>query len=398
MKYLILFIIFFLSFTNSYTFLHISDIHFDSLYSPNTPNNCVLGDTGMGCCRNDSMPLSPYNNASVWGDYNCDTPYSLLYSTINWINDNLDFDFVIYTGDSVDHNEFVQNYSKNLYEIETVAKLLSTLNKPIFPVLGNHDTWPIDQLYPINGSIPPFYNIVLTDIANIYLKNFNFSTDMYNTFKKGGYYTNDFLVATNSLFYDKNNMADYFCPNCDFQNQNEFIQNSLKTPKFVIGHIPPGAGEAVNTYTNFITNISDNYPVLGFLFGHSHIDEFRLLKKDNIFSSVVFLAPSLVPNHHFPTFRRYITDNNLVISNYEQYALNLTKTIETNKIDYYISYTPKSLYDMNDLSSESFVSLYKEFSYNDTLFQNFMRNYNVGFYTYCDTNCKNDILCDIAIC
>jgi len=50
-------------------------------------------------------PVKPYHAARQFGEVGCDTPLKLLDGTMNWINSNInDLDFVIYTGDSPDHN------------------------------------------------------------------------------------------------------------------------------------------------------------------------------------------------------------------------------------------------------------------------------------------------------
>ena len=245
-------ILFFLlfSYVNANYFIQITDVHLDLLYSPNSPNNCILGNIGLGCCRKDDLPKKPYKNASIWGDYNCDDSLKLANETLHYIsNMNLDLDFIFFTGDIVDHHFFSETPDRNLNTMKQFYDLMKYHFKDIkvYPCLGNHDTWPLDQLAP-----PSVFNHFIM----------NFITDEWDewldssalkTVKYGGYYTtliNDKfrLISINSLYYDNNNIL--IDNNTDVANQFVWLNTILtfavenNETVWLIGHIPPTSGEA----------------------------------------------------------------------------------------------------------------------------------------------------------
>ena len=81
-------------------FLHITDIHYDPKYEINGSTKCIGGEIGLGCCRHNELNI--YHKASEWGNFNCDTSFKFINETFLWIKNNLKFDFIIYTGDSVE--------------------------------------------------------------------------------------------------------------------------------------------------------------------------------------------------------------------------------------------------------------------------------------------------------
>ena len=115
----------FITFVNSLTFLQLTDIHFDSQYLEDSQANCLFGSTGLKCCRETSIGIKPYRNASKWGDYNCDSSLLFIEESLKWISENIETpDFIIWNGDSVDHHDFTQSLNKNLNEINITTSLL----------------------------------------------------------------------------------------------------------------------------------------------------------------------------------------------------------------------------------------------------------------------------------
>lgn len=393
-------------------FVQVTDVHYDSQYTQGTPNNCVLGSTGMGCCRKDSIAVQPWQPANQWGDYNCDIPFALLNASMYWLRDNLDFDFIVYTGDSVDHHDLEQTWQLNMDEIAVVSKMIyvAANGKPVYPVIGNHDTWAIDQLLFDNCTFAPCYNIVLNNIADLWCPLFNFTNAMCNDFRRGGYYETDHFIAWNSLWWDHNNVQTLLCssyqPMCNFAEQTNWLIDQLNVlnktgqQKILIAHIPEGAAESVTPFHTFMQNLTYIYQnnIIAQLYGHSHIDEFRLLKDANNQSfAMLYIAPSIVPSQHFPSIRRYKYDvMSYKLLDYEQWTLNLTAQMQNDTfIGYELSYVATQEYGMTDIDAQSWINLVMRFKNNDTLFQTFFKNYNSGKYAYCDASCKHGLLCDI---
>ena len=192
--------------------MHISDIHLDTRYHIGGVDNCVLGETGLGCCREFDIPKKPYGHASEWGNYNCDAPIKLVNETFRWIRNNIGvngIDAIIYTGDAVDHHDITQTIGNNLKEIDTIFQLFQEYfpNIPLFHSLGNHDTYPIDQTPPyIYSTFLDRYNEINVMTGGLQSQN--------KTILKGGYFYNYFylnggkrikVISLNTMFYDTNN-------------------------------------------------------------------------------------------------------------------------------------------------------------------------------------------------
>lgn len=390
--------------------LHMTDIHIDLKYKVGSATNCILGDTGLGCCRSTDVPKDPAGSAGLWGDINCDNPLPFLNGTLHWIIDNTaPIDVVLLTGDFVDHHDFVQSWDDNKETIQTASNtfsdVFSIVSSPpiIIPILGNHDTYPVDQLIPIITA-----PTILGDIGTIW-SSWLLSDDARTTFKKCGYYTGlvprlgdrTRVLVLNSLYYDTNNAVVIADPSSDICKQEEFITNTVQSAQtmnetiWLLGHIPPGSGSCTDHFAKFLVKIATQYPetITYHFWGHTHSDEFRIYRPDGYgYPTGMFIAPSLVAgSDHDPAFRIY-TYNPItkILENYEQYYCRLTN-IPTFPGCYKV-YDAVSRYDMTDVSSLSVVDLAVRIDSNDTLFNRYagMIKYPRG-----DTCCKRERLCDM---
>lgn len=397
-------LLFFLIITtvSSHSFIQLSDIHYDKNYAENSPNNCPLSSTGMRCCRSFSVPKEPYVSCSKWGDYNCDTPFLLVNESLKWVRDNLSFDFVVYTGDSVDHDDLLA-FADAYEEIETVNALLDFYFAPkkIYAVLGNHESLVIDQMFP-NSSF-------LSKIAPLYKNFFRGNNEAYTNFMYNGYYVMDNVLGINSLFYDKNNLATQLYNTSDLPSlidsggQLSFVKSNLPEVKFLIGHIPMGSAEATQNFTKTYSELLSMYTNVSSFFGHSHENEFRILGDGR---NVVYISPSLMPDSHFPGIRQYFYDdssdasfllNNMSITDYWQYNLNFTKQLGSDTfVGYDLVYKAKEYYSLDDLLPSSWYNFAEKMRDNDTLFERYYSNYLLNSTSpLCDQNCKNGMLWDI---
>ena len=131
--------------------IHFSDPHVDFYYEEGQEADCKY----PVCCRNNGV-IDTFSSikrpAPKWGDYNCDIPTTTLKSMFDFIGNNQDSlktDFITWTGDNSAHNvwdntaEEITSYTKNI-----TAMLKESLGEdsemPIFPIQGNHDTWPVN--------------------------------------------------------------------------------------------------------------------------------------------------------------------------------------------------------------------------------------------------------------
>lgn len=59
----------------------------------------------MVCCLDETE--NPKMPAKKWGVVgNCDIPFHTFESTLEWIKENVEFDFIIWTGDTQTHKEW----------------------------------------------------------------------------------------------------------------------------------------------------------------------------------------------------------------------------------------------------------------------------------------------------
>src|ERR1700744_375259 len=131
------------------TFLQIADIHYDATYAVGSPNHCMDDLVGMSCCQNFSIPLPNSTNAQRWGDYNCDSPFSLVENTLKWIQLYFpNIDYILWSGDSATHHITTQTFEDNISAVDDVTTLLKKYFPKIkvYPTIGNHDTWPADNM------------------------------------------------------------------------------------------------------------------------------------------------------------------------------------------------------------------------------------------------------------
>ena len=177
-------------------FIQIPDIHVDNSYTIGSNANCLLGLTGMGCCRKYNIPKSPIRKANKWGDYNCDSPEILVNHTLQTMR-HFNPKWLFFVGDIVDHNIIFQSYDNNLKEVKYVTDIFhKTFNtSKYYAVLGNHDTFPIDQTAPI----------IYSNFVRDYFNYWNITTSDLGYYHV---YLEDKLklVALNSILYDSINL------------------------------------------------------------------------------------------------------------------------------------------------------------------------------------------------
>ena len=384
--------------------LHLTDVHLDLQYQPGAPTRCLFEETGVGCCRNSSIPLPEAKPAGPWGSDNCDTAPEFWRATLQWIANHLQVDAILWTGDIVDHNDLAQTWTSNRAEIAWASNVLQQIfpDTPVFPCLGNHDTWPIDQLYP--GISTPE---ILQDITSLWQS--WLTTESQKTFRQKGMYQQQFfdsgqVVALNSLYLDPENLAVFYNTSADIGQQLDFLNATLLNtllPTWILGHIPPGSSDLVSWFAPHYALLAGQPQVQAHFWGHTHHDEFRLLFDANHtqVTGVGFVAPSLMIDGHFPAIRRYLYNKtSLSLLDYEQYWLNWTLQLNTPEhfVGYFLGYTASQAYHISDLSPKSMADLLVRMKQNQSLVQQYAaysRPQTVA--NVCDAKCCHDLLCDM---
>ena len=141
-----------------------SDFHLDPRYKVGSEGNC----TSDLCCRSNAENEDIANGqisvpASLYGSYDCDTPYDLGLAALQAVgpltgtNKGDPLAWTIFTGDLVSHDpqsELSRLYTE--YAEHSVYYMMGEyITGPVFPVLGNHDTNPeaIDAPHSMPGPL-----------------------------------------------------------------------------------------------------------------------------------------------------------------------------------------------------------------------------------------------------
>lgn len=381
-------------------FLHITDIHYDPNYKTGSPVNCLLGKIDLGCCRSYNIPIEPYEKASKWGNYKCDTPYLFVNETLEWIRRYIGrVDFVIYTGDTVGHHDITQSIKHNIKSINDINDLFKHYFDGVktYSSIGNHDTYPIDQTQK---------NINFMFLQN-FATNWAYWLNSSETISHGGYYstkigTNMYIINLNSLLYDNINIFHLI----QGEEQWEWFEGMLKQIRdegaslWIINHICPFSHEARSSYTSrFVSIISQYTDIIKYQFyGHVHSDTFTLLSNNGVVVGFCAVPSSLMMDKHEASFRIYSYDRNTYdILDYDQYVSNIAETIRTDTMVYYKSYSFNSEYNLNGVNMDNWIQLYQDISNNDTILQRYYHNLKPGLNgtDRCDSECKQSILSDI---
>ncbi|XP_062552572.1 acid sphingomyelinase-like phosphodiesterase 3b [Armigeres subalbatus] len=166
-------------------FWHITDLHFDSYYS-------TKGDILRSCWANEfSSSSSNTKKPGQFGDYMCDSPWSLLESASQAMKskqgDNVEF--VLWTGDGLSHGAKRLHEAARMELLRNITELLSRTfpSQFVFPVVGHDDgTLNFGQLGELWRHWLP--------------------SEALQTFEKGGYYSieqkrsNLRIIALNTNF------------------------------------------------------------------------------------------------------------------------------------------------------------------------------------------------------
>lgn len=348
-------------------FLLLSDIHFDMNYTVGSPTKCILGGTGMGCCRPWDIPINNSTPAPIYGSFGCDTPQTILDILFPQLQKFTNINFGVFLGDAVDHDLLYQTEERNLYEIATVGNYLSSLPFPLYSVLGNHDSFLVDNLWDNNETSENFLQKVqgiYNSPSNLSITGYYAVTDKYNRR----------LIFMNCLAYDRHNIETQLYPQKDLFNQTAWFQNEIQIAKnsnqtvLIFNHFSVNVSEATEQYNDMAFSL--NYENLWFFSGHTHSDQIRMSD-----STVFYINPSIMPDDHWPEFRIVIEKNGEIID-YEQYGLNLT-TLEIEKI-----YSAITDYELPNLSLKSWVDFFTRMENNSTLKNLYCWHQNWGATEY----------------
>lgn len=363
---------------NVSSILHLSDLHLDIYYQVNSPAAC----SEPLCCRATSTSNKKSYDAGVWGSLdNCDSVLRTIENLLSTISKQHSehYRYALFTGDYIPHD--IWNTTKQ--EIKQTTRLFNSLvkkhvpnDKIIIPVIGNHESHPVDQFCPSNLCTDDRFSTewLYDELLNQWNE---WIPDEYkDLFRKYGYYTR---VDNNKRFIVLNMN---YCARLNFWNVLQYrdmgnmlnwlqyeLQNATTAGQqvYIVGHIAPDEDECSTHWVLAYRKILQIYKniIRGQFFGHTHLDEIRIYyteKKEPI--SVAYLAPSVTTYFNvYPAFRFYSTDPETgFITDFQTFYLNITKANLADRIQFnpYDKYEPIWDFEYSAIDSYNLTSLQPE--------------------------------------
>ncbi|KAJ5082254.1 Endopolyphosphatase [Penicillium argentinense] len=277
-------------------FLHITDFHPDRYYK-------------AGSSLEDDSCHHGKGEAGYFGQEGsqCDSPLTLVNETFRWIEENIkdDIDFVIWTGDSVRHDndeEIPRNLDEivemNQYMAQKWIDLFGTrkpshsngvaqLSVPVVPTFGNNDILP----HNIFRTGPNRWTKKFANVWNAFIPE-----DQRHSFVEGGWFISEVIpgklavISLNTMyFYESNSAVD----GCKAKSEPGYehmewlrvqlqILRSRGMKAIIMGHVAPARSEEKTNwdetcwqkYTFWMDRYRDI--VVASLYGHMNVDHFML--------------------------------------------------------------------------------------------------------------------------
>lgn len=400
--------------------LHISDFHIELDYTVGAEANC----TASMCCTPHSKTkkgaltanrssvddlytalfegsyydldgtfhqgekITALNNISVpathFGYYECDAPEVLINSSLHSIADfqrenNITFDFAIFTGDLVDHDEIAYTSYEQCVEAESIIfrDIKNTFDQmPIYPVLGNHDTFPYGQLAPYKSGFQAKFDWNADLLAELWMDYDWIDWDQAQIAKTHytGYSINTKsglkVIAFNSnAWYQKNEYA-YIntVEDPDYFGTFEFLVEELLDAEandqkvWLIFHIPISQTmmpPQAKLFTDLVERFSP-YTIAHIFNGHTHRDEFQILYSNNNGTkeskledeviNVAYITQAVTPwVENNPAWRYYEIDTmSFQVMNTFNYYTKLNETFASNDEPVWeFEYNPRDAYEID---------------------------------------------------
>ncbi|XP_056619222.1 acid sphingomyelinase-like phosphodiesterase 3b isoform X2 [Triplophysa dalaica] len=394
-------------------FWHITDLHWDPSYGLGSENSASV------CASSGDRPTP---NAGKFGDYLCDSSWALINSSIHAMKDILsDPDFIVWTGDDTPHvpNERLGEESV-LSIIGNLTQIIKALfpNTKVYSALGNHDYHPKSQM-------PPEQNNLYEQTANLWHDWLDPASK--ETFKRGGYYTENLLnqiglrvvVLNTNLYYDQNKLTENMKDPADqFSWADQVLSDAAKNNEkvYLIGHVPPGFFEKKRNKPWFREEFNKRYidliqkhhtVILGQFFGHHHTDSFRMFYSPNASPiGVMFLTPGVTPwkttlpgvvdGANNPGIRVIEYDTKtLLVKDVVTYFLNLTFA-NVARSRWEKEYRLTEAFRVPDASPASMHRVIERISNEKCYLQKYYEFNSVSYdLTDCNNDCRIDHVCSM---
>ncbi|TVY40500.1 Sphingomyelin phosphodiesterase B [Lachnellula occidentalis] len=287
--------------TETIEIMHLGDTHYDPRYAIGSEANC----TQSFCCRPDSTnedlhtdSQNPSLPASRFGSLLCDTPADLLLSVFEdmgtFINKS-DLAFTVFTGDiSSRDNADQMSQAYTAYENEVLFRTLKAQlgNVPVYPTLGNHDTYP--ELWYLSDSFGSSqawnYNLVSSLWLNatwIDSAEAEFAATHFGAFAHTTAQGLRIISIASDFYYTGNDFSFVNYTNPDPSGTLKFLADELTACEqreqraWVIAHVVSGyaADNALPNPSALFQSIIIRFSpstIAGVFHAHAHKEEFQI--------------------------------------------------------------------------------------------------------------------------
>ncbi len=224
----------------------VTDIHIDFYYAANSRVDCSVSS----CCRVDSgAPRSDADRAGVWGTLGrCDVPERTVLSGVQFLAREVRPDMVLWTGDSMEsgsYNASKELITRSMLRITEMFKRELAHDVPVFPILGNHEGYPVDNFDFEHPEAEDWLTGPTAEVWGDWL-----GPEAIQEYKARGFYTMTVpgrprlrVVGLNSLLYAEDNLLT-FINSTDPLGQIRWLESVLALAEqqgervLVLSHFP----------------------------------------------------------------------------------------------------------------------------------------------------------------
>ncbi|XP_011865141.1 PREDICTED: sphingomyelin phosphodiesterase-like isoform X2 [Vollenhovia emeryi] len=402
--------------------VQIPDIHYDPNYEPYGNPYC----DEPTCCRKGQNDTNTSGEvAGYWGDYNnCDNPWHNVVDVLDHIRaQHQNISYVYFTGDIVDHGAWEITIEGNVKSLSKVyLQIHETFRKiPVYPILGNHETYPVNQFAPktvTNSEINTQWLYEM--IADLWISFGWLPESTRSTILQGGYYTvsprKGFrIIALNSNVCFRYNWWLWYAPK-DPYGQLQWMADTLSRAEedgefvHILAHIPPGDKECLSTWRREYIKVVKRFShiIRAQFNGHTHTDELQLYyggDDNSKINNVAWNGGSINTNQNLNSnYKLYTVDNkNYAVKDFETWIYNLTlaNAKPDQRPSWYKSYSFKKEYGISDLSHDSLQAWLSRLANDKSLLNRYYRNYfkraDPALRKECDVKCMRPYMCRIIV-
>ncbi|KXN83061.1 Sphingomyelin phosphodiesterase [Leucoagaricus sp. SymC.cos] len=402
---------------------HFSDSHIDRDYTPGSEVQC----TKPICCRNyaDEAGQAIKQPAGALASHNCDTSTGLAESMLRAVSMQK-ISFSIFTGDVIEGDIWLVNQTGVTAHLQQFDQEMQTLTStPVFPVIGNHDTAPVNS-FPRNTTANASSQWVFDTQATGWSEWLSASATDSVQHMSGSYAAvpsgmNLRIISLNTLYWYKANFwlfdSDTFQP--DPNGILAFVAQQLQAAEdagqraWILGHMPPSSSDALHDQSNYFDQIVQRYKntIAQQFYGHTHKDEFAISYSDydnrtaeNAVSTML-MGPSLTPSTGNPSFKVYDVDpDTYEIMDARVFRGDLADPSFQTSPQWNQYYSAREVYGSAlpggwpasaPLSPSFWHQVTEAFEGNDTLFQQFLafKWRGVNIESCRPQTCKDDAIC-----